>query len=107
MDTRNLDAFLLTFRVYKTPIELFDILERRYCSNIRNFFFLIPFCFRFHGAFCALDPQSMKLVRLRCVNLLKRWILRHWEDFEEDPDLKERLVEFTVYTIGIQVGCNL
>eukprot|EP00698_Gefionella_okellyi_P024082 TRINITY_DN8408_c0_g1_i1.p1 TRINITY_DN8408_c0_g1~~TRINITY_DN8408_c0_g1_i1.p1 ORF type:complete len:626 (+),score=142.47 TRINITY_DN8408_c0_g1_i1:55-1932(+) len=51
---------------------------------------------------CGADTQT---VQLRVCNVLKRWVTEHWEDFEVDKSLLDRLLQFA-HTVIAGAGLN-
>jgi len=85
VDTDHLDVFLFTYHYFMKKEVVFDYLCERYL-------FLPP-------PNCSADLKESyekwrPPVRLRCVNLLKKWIDRHYYDFESDVGLTNRLLHF-------------
>jgi len=72
-DLQYLQAFLLTYRAFMTPEELFTLISK---------------------AWDAMENQDINKalpVRLRVVNTIKYWMENYWFDFSEDPKLAQLL----------------
>jgi hypothetical protein len=85
-DTKSLPSFLATYRTFSTPHELFDLLVARFKmpqpkdktpENMEKY-----------------NTKMLVPVRLRVVNVLKTWIDKHYYDFENDAELKKKLLGF-------------
>lgn len=87
-DTDFASAFLLTYRSFTTPIGLLDML----ISGFHNI-----------GGSGKVEESSIsnpqmekkkKITRLRIANVIKNWIDKHYHDFQQDPELVEKLDTF-------------
>jgi hypothetical protein len=88
VDATFSNAFFLCFRLFTTPLELFDALEARY--NLRP-----PASLELSGDELARwMERKVAPVRLRIFNFFKTWLETHWHT-PTDHAILDRLVEFT------------
>lgn len=74
MDSKNLDAFLLSYKAYTSAMELENLLFQRFNYVVA------------HGEFIA---------ALRCIKVLDAFVKKHSDDlWAEDPDLLENVLIF-------------
>lgn len=86
-DRRLGDDFLLTYRSFTTPQELLAILKARFAVTRLS-------------QSAEQNNQDVSLrIRLRVVNILKRWVDRHYYDFEADPRLQHAFLDFVDNTV--------
>ena len=79
------DDFLLTYRSFTTPHALLTILKARFAVS--------------GSAQSSMDDDVALRIRLRVVNLLKRWVDRHYYDFDADPGLQHAFLDFVDKTV--------
>jgi len=72
-DLQYLQAFLLTYRAFMTPDELFLLISKAWDSMENQ------------------DVNKALPIRLRVVNTIKYWMENYWFDFTEDQKLCQRL----------------
>eukprot|EP01102_Stenamoeba_stenopodia_P014624 TRINITY_DN4881_c0_g1_i2.p1 TRINITY_DN4881_c0_g1~~TRINITY_DN4881_c0_g1_i2.p1 ORF type:complete len:1169 (+),score=349.70 TRINITY_DN4881_c0_g1_i2:173-3679(+) len=89
-DPAFLVAFLLTYRSFMTPAELFDCLCQRFSREPTNL--------------SSQDLEEWKKnvqipVRIRVFNVIKTWVSTYYYDFAEDPKLVQQLQEFINNTL--------
>lgn len=79
IDSNFLIAFLMTFREFMTPEELFDLLESRYMWTLQK-----------NGS-----SKIKKIVRVRIFKIVQQWLLDHFrQDFLNDNKLCNRFLDF-------------
>jgi uncharacterized protein YqkB len=83
-DVKFMHTFLLTYRATVEPAELLDRLITRYFSRPPA------------GAtdVKAWVDQTLRPIRVRVMNVLKRWCEAHWQDFASDESLIAMLNSF-------------
>ncbi|KNC50624.1 uncharacterized protein AMSG_00785 [Thecamonas trahens ATCC 50062] len=79
-------AFLLTYRAFTSPLELLDLLVERYC--------ITPPPELTGSALLDFTKSQQVPIRLRVFNILRKWIKDFYYDFEAEPELAKRLLEF-------------
>lgn len=88
IDATLSNAFFLCFRLFTSPIELFEVLEARY--NMRA-----PTEVELNADdFTRWTELKVAPVRLRVFNFFKLWLENHWNG-ATDHCILERLIEFT------------
>lgn len=80
-------AFLLTYRTFISPQELFDALVSRYNLTPANKELS-------HEEFDVFYTSVLRHVRLRVTQVLKKWIDEHFEDFKQDHNMIAKCREF-------------
>ena len=86
-DVKFMHTFLLTYRATVEPAELLDRLITRYFTK--------PPAGRTAGPeLKQWAEQSLRPIRLRVMNVLKRWCEAHWQDFANDASLVSSLEAF-------------
>jgi hypothetical protein len=85
-DTKSMFTFLATFRTFATPHEVLDLLIWRY--NVP------PPRDKSPESLQKYKTKMQTPIILRVVNVLKGWIDKHYYDFENDPELKRKLLNF-------------
>jgi len=81
-----LNAFLLTYRSFATPIELLKILIKR--------FHIKPTRSDDPDFKAYFEDRKRKPIQLRVGNCIRRWVDVHWYDFEQDPALLNHLLQW-------------
>lgn len=93
IDATFATTFFLCFRLFTTPIELFDALESRY--NMRP-----PKEIEVDAEqFTKWVEQRVAPIRLRIFNFFKSWLETHW-NAATDYDILDRLIHFTRTTMA-------
>ncbi|PWN32833.1 ras GEF, partial [Meira miltonrushii] len=88
IDATLSNAFFLCFRLFTTPMELFEVLEARY--NMRA-----PAEIELNADdFTRWTELKVAPVRLRVFNFFKLWLENHWNG-ATDHCILEKLIEFT------------
>lgn len=86
-DVKFMHTFLLTYRATVEPAELLDRLITRYFTK--------PPAGRNSGPeLKQWAEQTLRPIRVRVMNVLKRWCEAHWQDFANDPSLVASLEAF-------------
>lgn len=96
-DSLYIDVFLQTYRNFLTPLDLMTKLRKRFSfdkmkvvkeeqSKMNQDPDKPP-------ELMELDAETMKLVKVRLVSVVKKWIERHWYDFEL-PEVRKELDGF-------------
>jgi son of sevenless-like protein len=85
-DGASLPTFLATYRTFTTPHEVLDLLIWRYS---------MPAC-RDRSPDVQTKFKELMLIPVttRVFNVLKLWVEKHYYDFEADPELKKKLINF-------------
>eukprot|EP01117_Protostelium_nocturnum_P011072 TRINITY_DN4017_c0_g2_i2.p1 TRINITY_DN4017_c0_g2~~TRINITY_DN4017_c0_g2_i2.p1 ORF type:complete len:632 (+),score=215.08 TRINITY_DN4017_c0_g2_i2:203-2098(+) len=87
VDSDYLKAFFLTYRSFSTSDQILDLILQRYECLPEN----VP-------------PEKIEatrqIIRLRVVNVLRAWLTQYYNDFEENPQLKNRTEKFVDETIS-------
>lgn len=83
-DLQYLQAFLLTYRAFMTPDELFSLISKAW------------------EGLEAIDATRALPVRLRIVNSIKYWMEKFWFDFSEDRNLLNKLQVLVNNTMSTQ-----
>ncbi|KAF2075763.1 hypothetical protein CYY_002945 [Polysphondylium violaceum] len=78
-DTDFASAFLLTYRSFTTPIGLLDMLIAAFL-NIGEI-----------DETSSALAKKKRITRLRIANVFKNWIDKHYHDFQQDPELVEKM----------------
>jgi len=82
-DSEFIQEFLLSYRYFIRPLELLENLMERYQKPLAD-----------DAVKTAQSEQWIGVVRLRIINVLKKWFESHFYDFEQNPKLLERAIEF-------------
>ena len=86
-DVKFMHTFLLTYRATVEPAELLDRLITRYFTK--------PPPGRNSGPeLKQWFEQTLRPIRVRVMNVLKRWCEAHWQDFANEPSLVASLEAF-------------
>jgi len=83
-DLQYMQAFLLTYRAFMAPEELFNLIARTWDSLEKE------------------DQTKALPGRLRIINTLKYWMEKFWFDFSEDKALLQRLQTLVNNTMSSQ-----
>eukprot|EP01124_Arcella_intermedia_P031671 TRINITY_DN7215_c0_g3_i1.p1 TRINITY_DN7215_c0_g3~~TRINITY_DN7215_c0_g3_i1.p1 ORF type:complete len:724 (+),score=135.44 TRINITY_DN7215_c0_g3_i1:79-2250(+) len=84
-DNNFVDTFLLTYRTYLNAGELLEMLFERYN---------IPDPQGVEDVALQQFNEARKIIRLRVGNLIKRWLTHHFHDFNDNPEILNRLTDF-------------
>ncbi|KNC51962.1 cell division control protein [Thecamonas trahens ATCC 50062] len=90
-DTEYVQAFMLTYRSFTTPLDLLELIIQRYCITPRE----------------GLSPEELKEfkskkqipIRLRVFNVLRGWINDYFYDFRSDQLLVDTVMDFVENTM--------
>eukprot|EP00158_Paraphelidium_tribonemae_P007189 Partr_v1_DN28145_c0_g1_i4_m56149 putative Son of sevenless homolog len=85
-DTIYIEVFLLTYRHFMKPLQLIQLLKKRFTDTLT-----------------AADAKKGTIVRLRVVSVLKKWAERHYYDFRF-PEMQECLAEFMTVINNSECG---
>lgn len=85
-DVKFMHTMLMTYRASIEPRELFERLISRY--------FLTPPSNCSEEEIQKWTEQKLKMIRIRVINVLKRWIEAHYHDFMEYAELAFKLRKF-------------
>lgn len=85
-DVKFMHTFMLTYRATVEPAELLDRLITRFFSR--------PPQSKQDGDLKTWFESTLKPIRIRVMNVLKRWCEAHWQDFSNDDDLIDKLESF-------------
>jgi son of sevenless-like protein len=86
VDTNYLFTFLMTYRSFTTPHAFLEALILRYNITEEN---EKPEKF-VPDRFAA----KKKIIQLRVNNVIKTWVDKYFSDFEQDPELLKKLLDF-------------
>jgi son of sevenless-like protein len=86
VDTNYLFTFLMTYRSFTTPHAFLDALLLRY--NIT------PETEKPEKYNPERFPAKKKIIQLRVNNVIKTWVDKYFSDFEKDPELLAKLLDF-------------
>ena len=90
-DTEYVQAFMLTYRSFTTPLDLLELIIQRYCITPPE----------------GLTPEDLKEfkskkqipIRLRVFNVLRGWINDYFYDFRSDQLLVDTVMDFVENTM--------
>jgi len=82
-DTHLRDSFLMTYQSFTTPMELLTLLRHRFSELAR-----VP------DTALKSVLQELKRDQLRVISVLKAWLEKFFRDFEDDPDLRQEMLDF-------------
>uniref|UniRef100_A0A6B2KWT1 Ras-GEF domain-containing protein n=1 Tax=Arcella intermedia TaxID=1963864 RepID=A0A6B2KWT1_9EUKA len=91
-DSKSLPFFLVSYRLVLKPQELLDLLIVR-ITKIPNPVEKSP------ESLQAWNTDLKTPISLRIFNFLRLWIVNCWYDFDEDEDLKKKLIDFITNTL--------
>lgn len=101
-DKHTANTILATLKLFWTPMEFLDMLILR--------FHVPPPLDQSDDALRSYTTDYQSPIQLRVANLIKTWLSSYWYYFEEDPQLKEKLVAFVHREIKpslLQLGTSL
>eukprot|EP01103_Thecamoeba_quadrilineata_P019256 TRINITY_DN7710_c0_g1_i1.p1 TRINITY_DN7710_c0_g1~~TRINITY_DN7710_c0_g1_i1.p1 ORF type:complete len:1179 (-),score=318.56 TRINITY_DN7710_c0_g1_i1:14-3550(-) len=85
-DTDFTFIFLLTYRTFTTPMFFLEKLTQRFVREVPPYFYVEEQVKRFEA--------TQRPIRLKVVNVLRKWITNHYYDFEMDANLVYKLIDF-------------
>lgn len=92
IDPNFMQDFLLTFRSFTTPIQLFTLLIKRYYMPVpKNLSY---------GELQEWKQNILKPVRLRLINFIKTWLEKYWKDFIDDNEMTEKFHDFLLQDVS-------
>jgi len=97
-DSLYIDIFLQTYRNFMTPSVLLEKLRTRFVAKNWRVTHTTspnkdPENDGKHNEFIDLDAEKLQLVKVRIASILKKWVERHWYDFE----VTETFTELTAF----------
>ena len=90
-DMEFVEAFMLTYRSFTSPLELMELIVARYC--------ITPPAGLSKDELLEYKTKRQTPIRLRAFNVLMTWITDHFYDFEDDPELIAMMREFVETTM--------